>query len=154
MTLHDNPTKSILALARAFLDATVAAPAETMVDTHFADPAFIGDLSGIRLVSAATIREGISARARLASAAGPMTTTLEDWEAIALGPSMVLASARWRIAASDKAVDLVSDYLIDFSSGTARCLSYSTRQNVMEVLSASGLLPTLGRSDAPPERSS
>jgi len=148
MTLHDTPTPSILALVRAFLDATVAAPAETMVDTHFTDPAFIGDLSGIRSVPAAALSAGIAARARLA-AAGPRETTLEEWEAIALGPVMVLASARWRVASGDKAVDLVSDYLIDVSSGVARCLSYSTRQNVMEVLAASGLLPTHGDPDAP-----
>jgi hypothetical protein len=135
---------------RALLDATVAAPAETMVDTHFADPAFIGDLSGIRSVPAAAGREGIAARARLAST-GTMDTTLEEWEALALGPSMVLASARWRVAAGDKAVDLVSDYRIDVSSGIARRLSCSTRQNVMEVLTASGILPALGRPDAPPD---
>jgi hypothetical protein len=149
MTLHDAPTPPILLLVRAFLDATVAAPAETMVDTHFTDPAFVGDLSGIRSVPAAALSAGIAARARLAAAAGPRETTLEEWEAIALGPVMVLASARWRVASGDKAVDLVSDYLIDVSSGVARCLSYSTRQNVMEVLAASGLLPTHGDPDTP-----
>jgi hypothetical protein len=149
MTLHDTPTQSILALVRAFLDATVAAPAETMVDTHFTDPAFIGDLSGIRSVPAAALGAGIAARAKLAAAAGPRDTTLEEWEAIALGPVMVLASARWRVASGDKAVDLVSDYLIDVSSGVARCLSYSTRQNVMEVLAASGMLPAHSDPDAP-----
>jgi hypothetical protein len=149
MTLHDNPTPSILALVRAFLDATVAAPAEAMVDTHFADPAFIGDLSGIRSVPAAAIREGIAARARLAAAAGPRYTSLEEWQAIALGPLVVLASARWRVVSGDKSVDLVSDYLIDVSSGVARCLSYSTRQNVMEVLAASGLLPEPRNPDVP-----
>jgi hypothetical protein len=149
MTLHDNPTPSILALVRAFLDATVAAPAEAMVDTHFADPAFVGDLSGVRSVPAAALSAGIAARARLAAAAGPRVTTLEEWEAIALGPVMVLASARWRVTAGDKAVDLVSDYLIDVSSGTARCLSYSTRQNVMDVLAASGMLPEPPSPDVP-----
>lgn len=143
-----------MALVRDFLDATVTSPAADLVSSRFADPIIVGDPSGTRPVPAAVLSNAMTARGQLASPTHPIVTILDEWDAIALGPVMVLASARWTLTSGDRGASLVSDYLLDVSSGAARCLSYTTRQNMMEELAASGLLPAQGRADAPPSRSS
>lgn len=135
MTLHNQHlTQETLTAVNWFFRQYETASTEQLVSSAFSDPTVVGDLSGSRHVPPSVLAKGMVERAERLRSLGLEKTTLESWNALELSSRHVLLTAHWQLQFGAESISLTSDYLFELENGKARCLTYTTRQNVIDEI--------------------
>lgn len=137
MKLHDlPPSQDTLSAVKWFFNRYETATPEQLAASAFSDPTIVGDLAGSWPVPATVLAKGIVERAEKMRSLGLESTSLESWSALELSARHVLLTAQWQLQFGNGSLALISDYLLEIEDGRARCLTYTTRQDVLEEISA------------------
>lgn len=131
MFSHDTSSSATSGLEK-FLDAWDLGP-DGLSDLHLADVIAVGDLNGSKPVRRDVFFAGMRARADQVGPAAPRARRT-GYDVIELGTAFSVITARWDLEIGARVIPLTSDFVIDRSGPSPRCIAYLARQNLLDLL--------------------